>query len=288
MSRVDCILINYRNPEDTVACIESIAASKPEGFRILLVNNHAADGSEAMLRAALKASGVESVYLDPGKNIGFTGGVNLGIAKALEGGAGHVMLLNNDTVVAPDFAARVLESIAAHPEEVLAGRIREFATGEVSWNIGRFSRWTGQVIHIYDADYTGEVEFVSGGLMIVPAGVWRSLGGFDDRYFMYCEDMDFCIRLKRAGVRIRYCPAISIRHKTSSSATRSGTPKEYYRIRNQTHIALKSGSIGQRAAYLAFLMLMMPYKLVRYPAYFTQAFRGAIDGLTGRLGQRHG
>lgn len=288
MPPVDCILVNYRNPEDTVACIESLAASDPGAFRILLVNNHAADGSEKPLRAALEASGMGYAYLDPGRNLGFTGGVNLGLAKALEGDAGHVMLLNNDTVVAPDFAARVKEAVAEHPGDVIAGLITEFDTGAVSWNIGRFSRVTGQVIHIFDADYRGEVEFVSGGLMIVPAGVWRRLGGFDDRYFMYCEDMDFCIRLKRAGVRIRFRPAIRVRHKTSSSTTRSGTPKEYYRIRNQTHIALRYGGIGRKAANLAFLLLMMPYKLVRRPALFAQAFLGARDALAGRLGQRRG
>ncbi|MDQ3000442.1 MAG: glycosyltransferase family 2 protein [Fibrobacterota bacterium] len=285
---MDCILINYRNPDDTIACIASLAASKAEGFRILLVNNHAADGSEAPLRAALKVSGMEYVYLDPGGNIGFTGGVNLGFAKALEAGAAHVMLLNNDTVVASDFAAHVREALERHPRDVLAGRILEFDTGEVSWNIGRFSRWTGQVIHVFDADYAGEVEFVSGGLMIVPGEVWRRLGGFDDRYFMYCEDVDFCIRLKRAGIRIRYCPAISIRHKTSSSTKRSGTPKEYYRIRNQTHIVLNRGRTGQKALYLGFLFLMMFYKLARRPALFSQAFRGALHGLSGRLGKWEG
>jgi GT2 family glycosyltransferase len=123
--------------------------------------------------------------------------------------------------------------------------------------------------------------------MVIPADVIRELGLFDDRYFMYCEDYDFCLRLRAAGVVVRYVPAILIRHKSSSSTTRSKTPKEYYRIRNMTHIVLNRARPAQKIVYLGFLACMMPYKLVRRPGLFAQAMRGALDGLSGRLGRRH-
>lgn len=287
MARTACCLINYRNPEDTVACLRSLRESGAAGFKIFLVNNHSADGSGEALRGALRESGMEHAYLDPGANLGFTGGVNLAVRAALEEGFGRILLLNNDTEVAQDFAARLGAAAEAHPGAVLAGRVVEHADGRPTWNIGRLSRWTGQVIHIYDPAYPGKVEFVSGCLMLVPAEVFRQVGLLDDRYFMYCEDFDFCLRLKAAGIPIVYCPGVLVRHKTSSAASRSSLPKEYYRIRNQTHVILSRGKAGQRLCYLALLILMVPYKAIRRPAYFLQAIRGAWDGLRGRLGIRH-
>jgi GT2 family glycosyltransferase len=285
MADVVCILVNYRNPEDTVACIRSLAAAGLRGFRILLFDNSAADGGGESLRKALAESGLPHRYADPGGNIGYTAAVNLGIGEAMASGAGHVMLLNNDTVVEPGFGPALAEALGRHPDAVLAGCVLEADTGEASWNIGTLSPWTGQVRHIFAAEYSGPVEFVSGCLAVVPVAAYRKVGLLDERYFMYCEDLDFCIRLKAAGIPIRYAPAMRLRHRTSSSTVRTGTPKEYYRIRNQTHVVLARGSALQKLAYLLWLAGMVPYKLVRRPGLFNQAVRGAWDGLRGRLGR---
>jgi GT2 family glycosyltransferase len=105
---------------------------------------------------------------------------------------------------------------------------------------------------------------------------------------MYCEDYDFCLRLKGAGIRVIYRPAILVRHKTSSSTSLSRTPKEYYRIRNMAHIVLRRAAPLQKALYLGFLACMLPYKLIRRPRLFLQAVRGTLHGLTGRLGKLEG
>jgi GT2 family glycosyltransferase len=286
MTDIACILINYRNPDDTAACIAGLAAAGMKDFRILLYDNSAAeDGGGGPLRAALAASGIPHRYFDCGGNVGYAAAANRGIAEALATGASHVMLLNNDTRIDPGFGAALAGAVAAHPEAVLAGSVLEADTGEASWNIGTLSRWTGQAKHIFDAGYAGPVEFVSGCLAVVPAEAYRRVGLLDERYFMYCEDLDFCIRLKAAGIRIRYVPAMRIVHRTSSSTLRSGTPKEYYRIRNQTHVVMARGSAAQKLGYLAWLAGMVPYKLIRRPALFGQAVRGAWDGLRGRLGR---
>lgn len=288
MAATACCLINYRNPEDTLACLRSLGESGASEFKVFLVNNHSADGSGEALRRGLRDSGMAHAYLDPGANLGFTGGVNLAARAALKEGFGRILLLNNDTEVAPDFAERLAAAAEAHPGAVLAGRVVEHADGTPTWNIGRLSRWTGQVIHVFDPAYAGKVEFVSGCLMLVPAGVFRSVGLLDERYFMYCEDFDFCLRLKAAGIPIVYRPEIMVRHKTSSATLRSSLPKEYYRIRNQTRVILERAGAGQRLAYLALLILMVPYKAVRRPAVLLQALRGIHDGIRGRLGRRHG
>lgn len=288
MKDIACCLINYRNPEDTLACIRSLKAAGAGAFKVFLVNNHSADGSAAPLRRGLEESGMAHAYLEPGANLGFTGGVNLAARAALEEGFRRILLLNNDTEVAADFAVRLVRAAEEDPGSVIAGRVVEHADGSPTWNIGRLSPWTGQVVHVFDPAYAGKVEFVSGCLMLVPAEAFRKVGLLDERYFMYCEDFEFCLRLREAGIPIRYRPEILVRHKTSSATRRSSFPKEYYRVRNLTHAVLSHARWPQKAGYLAFLALMMPYKLVRRPGLFLQAARGAWDGLGGRLGVRNG
>ncbi len=284
MPEIACILLNYRNPEDTLACLRSFLDDGVRGFRFYVVNNHAADGSGEALRGFLESSGLPHQYLEPGENLGYTGGVNLGVSRALADGAGHVMLLNNDTAVSRGFCEAALAAARDYPDRVLAGWVADWETGEPSANTGRITPWALHVRRILDPRDTGDFDFVSGCLMVVPAAVFRKVGLLDDRYFMYREDLDFCLRLKAAGVKLLYVPAMSIRHKVSSAADRTSTPKEYYRVRNQTHIVWRHGKPLQRLAYLGFIALVLAYN-ARRPAIFSAFARGVLDAFRGRLGK---
>ena len=283
MTRLACILLNYRNPEDTSACLESLARSRFDG-KIFLVNNFPEDGSGIMLRAALEGSGIPFLYLEPGVNTGFAGGCNLGIREALRENFSHILILNNDTVVAPDFFDEASRLAALHPDEVLAGKILEIGTEAATHNIGSLSSLTGRVRHIFDPEYKGEIDFVSGCLMIVPCAVLKKTGLFDEKLFMYCEDMDLCMRFKREAVHIRYCPSILIHHKFSASAKASGLPKERYIQRNQTYVILRRGNILQKMSYSLLLLVLPFYKALIRPRLAGQAVRGAWEGVRGRLG----
>lgn len=81
MAGIACVTINYRNPEDTLACLASLRLPGAEGFKVFLVNNHASDGSGETLQRYLRESGLAFAYLDPGKNTGFTGEANLGVGR---------------------------------------------------------------------------------------------------------------------------------------------------------------------------------------------------------------
>ena len=284
---IACILLNYRFPEDTLECLRSLRDSGREVFKIFLVNNHAADGSGPVLREFLEGSGLAHAYFEPGENLGYTKGMNLGIEKALEEGFGRLLFLNNDTVADPGFAAEAQAAARAHPEAVVAGTVLDAGTGLPSYNIGRITRWTCQVEDILALDPGGPIDFVSGCMMLVPASVVRRIGGFDERYFLYREDFDFCLRLKRAGIPIAHWPALRVRHKVSSATDRTGTPKDYYRMRNQTHIILHRASPLQAACYCLFLAALLAYK-ARHPAVFREFLAGARDALIGRLGPRAG
>lgn len=285
--QIACILINYRNPEDTLECLESLRKSGTASFKIFLVNNYSSDGSGEILQDYLRKSKMAFTYLDPEENLGFAGGVNLGVRSALleNENPSHILLLNNDTVVAENFTHEATNLARLYPNDVIAGSVVDYSTDRPSFNIGRISPFTGRIAHILKKDFAGEIDFVSGCLMLAPTKVFKDVGLFDDRLFMYCEDVDFCFRLKKNDVHIRYCPSLTTRHKFSASAQTAQTPKEYYGIRNQTYVVLLRGSPVQKILYLIFLLFMPFYKMARRPRLFMQAMRGLRDGLTGKLGR---
>lgn len=286
MTRFGCVLINYRFPEDTLACLASLRETGSPDFKIILVNNHASDGSALPLRQGLAETGLESVYLEPGSNLGFAGGCNLGIHEAMkDAGLSHVLILNNDAKVADDFGAEIVKAASAHPGEIIAGTVLDSLTGKPSFNIGRFTALTGQIRHLFGEGPHADIDFVSGCLMVVPAEVFRSVGFFEEDYFMYWEDADFCMRIRERGIRIRHWPALKVVHALSSTTSRTGTSKEYYRIRNQTHLILHRGRLHQKALYLMYLAALLVHRLVLRPGDFRQSVRGAADGLRARLGR---
>jgi GT2 family glycosyltransferase len=283
--KIACVILHYRILEDTAACLDSLRKSGIPGWKIFLVNNSGSDGSGAELTKRLESVGCDFAHLDPGFNSGFAGGCNLGAAAALKEGFTHVILLNSDTEVAPDFRSAVEASVSSFPEDVLAGNVTD-EQGCPTHNVGRFSPWTGRVRHILDLNVTGPIDFVSGCLMIVPGKTIEGMGLFDESLFMYGEDADFCLRLKAGKRHVRMMPAIRIRHKFDSLLSRSNFPKEYYIIRNQTRTIYLRGSLVQKIGYSVWLLAMPAYKILFRPRLFTQALQGAWDGVLGRTGVR--
>jgi GT2 family glycosyltransferase len=282
-----CVLLNYRNESDTFACLRSLQGPGADALKVFLVNNDASDGSGPRLAAFLESAGLAHRYLEPGFNSGFAGGCNIGIRAARGEGFGHVVVLNNDAVAEPGFVAAVLDEIGKHPDDVLAGRVTDLE-GRPTFNVGRVSALTGRPLHFLSDGLPGPIDFVSGCLMVLPGSVLEKAGLFDEALFMYAEDLDLCLRFKRLGIRVRYCPSFGVRHGVSASVRKSGFPAEYYVQRNQAYVVLRRGTLAQRLVYPLFLAAMILRKPFARPDLFTQALRGARDGILGRMGKRHG
>ena len=287
MAQVACLLLHYQYPEYVLACLQSLKDSGADEFKIFMVNNSVYDGSGPSLKKYLEESGMAYRYLEMPGNIGYGGGMNQGVRAALEEKIPHLLLLNNDITVPKDFTREVLQAIRNFPDGVIAGRILDADTGEPTFNLGKFSPLTGRVLHTFDQDSGGPIDFVDTALAVVPSSVLARVGPYEEGYFVYCEDVDLFWRIKDLGVPIRYVPTLVVYHKTSSTMKRSGAPKVYYLVRNQTHLVMKRAKPRQRFFYLIYLVAMLGKKLAFHPALFPQALHGAIDGLRGKLGKRH-
>lgn len=179
-----------------------------------------------------------------GKNKGYAHGVNLGIKRALTDGLQNVAVINNDIEVAPDFTAAVKKSLSAHPGSLIGGKIyygkgyeyhkhryQPKELGHVFWYAGGICDWKNAITLHRGVDEVDKgqynrfepTEFITGCLTCFDRQVVNRIGLWDESYFMYYEDADYCERAKRKGVSLYYDPEIVIWHKNAASTGGSGS-----------------------------------------------------------------
>lgn len=178
-----------------------------------------------------------------GKNNGYAHGVNLGIKKAIGDELGLFTVINNDVEVAKDFIAAARKSIADHPASLIGGKIyygagyeyhnryKKNELGHVIWYAGGICDWKNAItihrgvdeVDNGQFDKFGPTDFITGCLTCFDKKVVGTVGFWDESYFMYYEDADYCERAKRHGISLYYDPTIVIWHKNAASTGGSGS-----------------------------------------------------------------
>ncbi len=241
------IIVNWNGKADTLACLASLQKISYPSRHVLVVDNASADGSVEAIRAQFPE--VEVFIND--KNERFAHANNQGIKKALAAGADLVLLLNNDTEVAPDFLDHLVSAAESQPEVgMVAPKIYYHSQRDrqLIWFAGgRINFWTGRVSHrgLRQRDFPQKynspeaVDFLTGCAILakreclemikIPLGE-DYLMYLNEGYFMYIEDVDLCWRARQAGFICLYQPAAKIWHKVSAST--SGQFKVYHKVRS--------------------------------------------------------
>ena len=288
---VYALVLNWNGEAATRRAVASLAAQDHPNLKVLIVDNGSADGSAQALADA-------GEVLEVGANLGFAGGMNRGAAEAIKRGAAYVLLVNNDAVLAPD-AARLLAG-AGFP--IAAPTIVQGlppAEAPLWYAGGSVSAWTGEATHHDDPPAPGAppkpVSFASGCCLLVDAAAWRMLGGLDEGYFLYHEDVDFCLRAKRAGLPIGWVPAARAWHEggaSTGSQAAKAPALDYYDARNGLRVVrTRLGPLARPVGWYWWLNVRLPRKLARIAlrgpakgASLRAALRGAWDGVAGRTG----
>jgi len=233
--RTYVVVLNWNGLADTRACLASLAPACDDATAVLVVDNGSTDGSPEILRREFPRIRV----LETGANLLFAGGNNAGIRAALDDGAEAIMLLNNDTTVDPRFLGAMTARLRSWPDAgIVAPKILYHARPELIWYAGgEISAWTGTMRHrgIRERDdgrfdTPGETAYASGCCFLTTREVVERIGMLDERYHMYTEDADFCMRARRAGYRIVYEPGARVWHKVSVSA---GGHLSAFKLRNK-------------------------------------------------------
>lgn len=215
--KIAVVTVNYNDPLSTIACISSFSKCKSKNDYIgYIVNNGCTDNSKAVISQKLK----NTIVINSSTNIGFAGGCNLGIKKAIDDGCTHILLINNDAEIdskffldrllltSYDISSAVIMSVGNHKKEPDYG-------GIVDWFFGRNTHRASQ----------GRIDYISGACFFAKSEVFKKVGKFDERFFLYYEDADYCLRAKKLGYTVGVVPDISIRHQLSSSTNKLGYKK---------------------------------------------------------------
>jgi GT2 family glycosyltransferase len=235
-------------------------------------------------------------------NYGFAHSIDLGVSLALEAGAEWILLLNDDAVVEPSCLARCVQeaqsdsSVAAVGPAVVFGDRPDtiwFAGGRHSDDF-LYTRHHALGRTVDKLPVTSDTDYIAGCCMLVRADAWRALGGFREDFFLYYEDVEWCLRARNAGWRCRYVAEVLCRHRAGSS-TQDGqraisATSAYYRARNPLRFARETKSLRRRVTRTAgVLLIRTPYfvfQLIR--AHDRQAGRAYLQGLRDGLGGRMG
>jgi GT2 family glycosyltransferase len=227
---VTIVVLAWNRCDETLACLASLRRADLRGARVLVVDNGSTDGTADAVRAAHP----EASLLALPENRGYAGGNNAGIRAALDDGAAAVLLLNNDTEVAPDFLPPLLDALASGPEiGVVSSAILRMDRPElldVAWSEVQFGR--RHVVQLvgtnalpgHGFDRRCEIQVAAGCSVLIRADVLRAVGLFDEAYFAYHEDVDWCLRVRAAGHRIVFEPFSRVFHRRSASTARPRPP----------------------------------------------------------------
>jgi GT2 family glycosyltransferase len=293
---VSVIVLNWNRCADTLDCLESLARLDYPNVRVILVDNASVDGTVA----AVRERHPEVDVVENSENLGYAEGNNVGLRLAQAEGADFVLLLNNDTVVRPDFLTHLVATLRARPDAGVAGPTILFhdhpnviwsAGGSVSARDGRSS-----MIGLREAEATlpvepREVEFVTGCALLTRREAIEHVGYLDPRFFTYYEETEFCARVRRAGFQVLHVPRSRIWHKISLEKQEASARVTYYMVRNRL-LFLKLAGYGRVPLWRAVLgdLKMLASWSVRPQHRESRALRRTVaralgDFVLGRYGK---
>lgn len=275
---ISIITINYNQPELTRLFLNSVSRLKYPNFEVIVVDN----GSREDPTQAVRNSHYPQARLFlTGKNLGFSGGNNLGMREAK---GDFFFIVNNDTEVTPELLDALMEPMINDATVgVVCPKIRYFDKPDVIQYAGYkpMNLYTGQAgmvgSHEVDRgqfDQPGPTAFAHGCAMLVRRQVADRVGMFAEQFFLYYEELDWSARIRRAGYQIYFQPAGLIFHKESSSVGKASPLKVYYMTRNRILYMRRNTAMPQRAFFYLFLITSVVPKHI-----LTYLIRGQFDYL---------
>lgn len=237
------VILTFNGWPDVYDCLNSLRAVTYPNFEILIVDN----GSLNPPIDKVKTSYPHVTIVRNISNLGYAAGNNVGLRYALERKTAYVMLLNDDTLVAPDSLSLLVESAESHPRAAFVGPMVfhfdepgtiQSAGGMLTWNWHSFHRGrnetdVGQYVEIE------EVKWITGCAILARMSVIERIGLLDPDFYSYDEEVDWCLRASEAGFQVLFVPLAKIWHKGVRRNYDPGPVVTYLTARNELHLLAK-------------------------------------------------
>jgi GT2 family glycosyltransferase/glycosyltransferase involved in cell wall biosynthesis len=263
---VSVVIVNFRGAPDTITAVESLRELDwpRDRLEIVVVDNASGDDSVRQLKAGLP----DVVLVESRDNLGFAGGCNLGVASST---GEFVAFLNSDAKPDPQWVEQAVAAFDDPGVGAVASRVVDWTGTRVDY-IGAALSWFGMgykphvgfPVRPDRGDEPADVLFGTGSAMFMRRSVFDELGGFDERYFMFFEDVDLGWRLNLAGHRFRYVPSSLAYHRHHGAVDKFGAYQEtFYLERN--------------ALFTLYKNLSQPELDRRLPAAMALAVRRSVE-----------
>ena len=277
-------MLNWDDAPNSVACLQSMQALDYPNFKIVVVDNGSKDGSDRIISQQFP-----NVHLICNQsNLGFSGGMNVGIEFAMQQGADYLLLVNNDTQLDPPMLRELVQAAEAHPKAgLLAPKIYYYHDRSLIWAAG--ARWVNfppraKIVGFRKRDHPrydklGPVEFATGCVLMIRRQVVETVGGLDPIFYpIYHEDYDYSARVRKAGWEIWYVPTAKLWHKESQSQRATGR-KAYNMGKNIVPFYLRHGEPPWLSLYL-FVTWATLREIVKGHLSFVKPYlTGVRDGI---------
>jgi len=301
MNKISVAILNWNGVNDTLACLESIQKLSLRDYKlsVIVVDNKSSDDSLEKLRE-IKLKNADYELLTNNANYGFAKGNNLGITNAINSGAEYILVLNNDTEVDsqslqglvgfmddnPEFGAVSPKIYFAKGYEFHKKRYQKSDLGKVVWYAGGDIDWA----NVYGANHgvdevdqgqfeeVKETDFSTGACSLLRVETLRKVGLYEEKYFMYLEDVDLSVRMIKGGWKIGYCDGAHIWHKVAQSSGIGSDLNDYFITRNRMFFGFRYAPIRAKVALIkeSFRLLFAGRKWQRV---------GVRDFYLGKLGK---
>ena len=285
------ISVVYQNYTVLQEFIQSLEKQKDQDFHLFIADQ--STDKQKIISKKIKISVINS------KNLGYSHGINVCLKQAMSQGFTQFCVLNNDIYFSDDFIDKVILSLQKKPNSIIGGKIyyalgyeyhKErytakqlgkiifYAGGTIDWDNILGKHIGLNEVDLGQYDQSKEINFATGCSIFLKSEVFRKIGFFDERYFLYLEDLDFSYRAAKTGIKIAYVPKAILWHKNARSSKVGGDLHDYYITRNRMLFGLSHGSIKTKAA-----LVKESLRLVIRGRYWQK--RGILDYYFNRLYQ---
>jgi GT2 family glycosyltransferase len=301
---ITAVIVHWKNADDTAECLESLSRVEYPNLAVCLVNNNSDDLDETRFRQAFPRIHI----IDSHQNLGLTGGNNLGIRKALEDGANFILLLNPDTVVRENLIHSLLPHFDDPDVAVVGPVITYYDFPDRVWFAGGdYSRTLGYTRHplmgtnvktlgMHDGT-ARQVTWINTCAMVVRGEVFGRVGLFCEEFFIFFDEVEFCLRVGEAKLKCLLVEEGLVLHKVSASIGKRGSneftaDKAYYFGRNSLVLVWKRArTVWKVTGILSQFLVVLPYWIGQCaragrPGVMRDYVAGMIDGVRGRTGRR--
>lgn len=287
------ILVNYNGMADTIECIQSLQKITYKNYNIIIVDNNSEDAPIIVERVATYVN-VEVILST--NNLGFSHGNNIGIERALKNGAKYCLLLNNDTIVDPEFLTQLVNVAETHNDTaIVTGKILFLDDIRRKWYAGGVINYKSSMcVHLEYNELDDqsvieskemEISFATGCLMLLTQQALSNIGMLNEEFFMYAEDLDYSWDIIDSGLKIYYTPNAVIYHKVSASTGKSSRFTQYYMSRNQFYIIQKHIEPKKRIVVFIRFLLLSGKRIINGDLDLSVFFCATVDAIKGIKGK---